>query len=210
MKKEETKKRKISTHTPHARRDNNLLLVCGRSYAFQLTRLMRGVTVSVWKFFRLEYISTHTPHARRDTVFVKTVLISFDFNSHASCEAWLLEPTPYNFKLKISTHTPHARRDFQHYFNDYIGNNFNSHASCEAWHPSQMYNKYFPNFNSHASCEAWHNYINLLDNELLFQLTRLMRGVTLSKTSEFTPIFNFNSHASCEAWQWYKLNTQKI
>ena len=58
--------------------------------AFQLTRLMRGVTYQLFVEIDLMSISTHTPHARRD-----------------------LEPTPYNFKFKISTHTPHARRDKQ-------------------------------------------------------------------------------------------------
>ena len=35
----------ISTHTPHARRDFHIMNFCATSVQFQLTRLMRGVTV---------------------------------------------------------------------------------------------------------------------------------------------------------------------
>ena len=55
---------------------------------FQLTRLMRGVTTASWLVINLMNISTHTPHARRD-VFNEYIYILF----------------------RISTHTPHARRD---------------------------------------------------------------------------------------------------
>ena len=101
----------ISTHTPHARRDVNVRTFSGRLVLFQLTRLMRGVTISNHFFFHLSLfqltrlmrgvtlsfplcplvllISTHTPHARRD------VLPYFLF-----------------VEYEISTHTPHARRDF--------------------------------------------------------------------------------------------------
>ena len=56
----------ISTHTPHARRDleKDLIFHPLRS-SFQLTRLMRGVTVELWE--------------------IKTR--KRNFNSHASCEA---------------------------------------------------------------------------------------------------------------------------
>ena len=57
----------ISTHTPHARRDV-LWGISGELYLaeFQLTRLMRGVTVFVFQIIKHYFISTHTPHARRD------------------------------------------------------------------------------------------------------------------------------------------------
>ena len=55
---------------------------------FQLTRLMRGVTTVNHAHGKKRGISTHTPHARRD-VFQGEAL---------RC-------------LRISTHTPHARRD---------------------------------------------------------------------------------------------------
>ena len=79
---------KISTHTPHARRDRNsrrivryilgfqltrLMRGVTSAYAsqsrerkFQLTRLMRGVTEQDSYFESVNRISTHTPHARRD------------------------------------------------------------------------------------------------------------------------------------------------
>ena len=55
---------------------------------FQLTRLMRGVTIVTIDYNFLANISTHTPHARRDAV-----------------------KSANQANLKISTHTPHARRD---------------------------------------------------------------------------------------------------
>ena len=77
----------ISTHTPHARRDD----ICGlrRIYAntFQLTRLMRGVTRRIFVHVSYIRISTHTPHARRDASMQPRKYVTKDFNSHASCEA---------------------------------------------------------------------------------------------------------------------------
>ena len=80
--------RLISTHTPHARRDCQLLYVLlsipifqltrlmrgvtarstvrQRHSVFQLTRLMRGVTYNLKIIVKIFVISTHTPHARRD------------------------------------------------------------------------------------------------------------------------------------------------
>ena len=102
--------KRISTHTPLARRDRlfhdlllqfltfyshascearhqrwNRVLVVGE---FLLTRPMRGATALVlpWRSFCL--ISTHTPHAGRD---------------YAAAIAWS--------HSRISTHTPHAGRD---------------------------------------------------------------------------------------------------
>ena len=57
---------RISTHTPHARRD------------FIVNRF----------HFPIGIISTHTPHARRDLqIVIEYVQLLHDFNSHASCEA---------------------------------------------------------------------------------------------------------------------------
>ena len=78
----------ISTHTPHARRDQRwkccrytkrkFLLtrlmrgvtfhaaVIRRLCKFLLTRLMRGVTAELERSIADIEISTHTPHARRD------------------------------------------------------------------------------------------------------------------------------------------------
>ena len=81
---------RISTHTPHARRDVFLYSYIAGDDLFQLTRLMRGVTAdtfdelacSGFQLTRLMRgvteaydikcsvvdISTHTPHARRDCI----------------------------------------------------------------------------------------------------------------------------------------------
>ena len=79
----------ISTHTPHARRDQPRLQLKQKTAKFQLTRLMRGVTLKIIVLVQLlkfqltrlmrgvtagyeseqaeiKNISTHTPHARRD------------------------------------------------------------------------------------------------------------------------------------------------
>ena len=42
----------ISTHTPHARRDQDFANFCISGYSFQLTRLMRGVTCKLVKFIQ--------------------------------------------------------------------------------------------------------------------------------------------------------------
>ena len=56
----------ISTHTPHARRDLSYIVTFLTCFPFQLTRLMRGVTMDVEEIAANPAISTHTPHARRD------------------------------------------------------------------------------------------------------------------------------------------------
>ena len=81
------------------------------------------------------------------------------FNSHASCEAWHLTKFLIIGIIFISTHTPHARRDRNVQHTKEMQEDFNSHASCEAW---QMSRKVTLNCN-------------------IFQLTRLMRGVTESR-----------------------------
>ena len=79
---------RISTHTPHARRDFNIAYNFSKLSTFQLTRLMRGVTASPWLRKQTSPISTHTPHARRDDdINELKAIFNNDFNSHASCEA---------------------------------------------------------------------------------------------------------------------------
>ena len=58
----------ISTHTPHARRDDFIESVTVAITIFLLTRLMRGVTIRTVQFTVPARISTHTPHARRDDI----------------------------------------------------------------------------------------------------------------------------------------------
>ena len=54
---------------------------------FQLTRLMRGVTLRPLYYVSDSDISTHTPHARRDLYNYNGFAGNSHFNSHASCEA---------------------------------------------------------------------------------------------------------------------------
>ena len=78
----------ISTHTPHAGRDNHvperftyfgdfyshapcgarpgIVRLCRHSLTFLLTRPMRGATALFIQFLTKTPISTHTPHAGRD------------------------------------------------------------------------------------------------------------------------------------------------
>ena len=101
---------RISTHTPHARRDIVTYGSVLTAYDFY-----SHASCEAWLFHLYSYlwwmpISTHTPHARRDIW----------------TELWKMT-------LKISTHTPHARRDMWRLLLCLIRSNFYSHASCEAW-----------------------------------------------------------------------------
>ena len=77
----------ISTHTPHARRDSATHQGIFQIFSFLLTRLMRGVTKKPDSAGIDRRISTHTPHARRDMVAMEKIPGFFHFYSHASCEA---------------------------------------------------------------------------------------------------------------------------
>ena len=79
---------RISTHTPHAGRNLNYIRYWQANGEFQLTRPMRGATLSPTPLSSRANISTHTPHAGR--------------NAQArGCSA----------PQSISTHTPHAGRN---------------------------------------------------------------------------------------------------
>ena len=122
----------ISTHAPHARRDDIAAEVArkeldfysrasceARHYysllaqmliPFLLTRLMRGATeadlreADLWDFY-----SRASCEARQ--LFFCPALRNQHFYSRASCEA-RLSPFSYRSMLPcISTHAPHARRD---------------------------------------------------------------------------------------------------
>ena len=77
----------ISTHTPHARRDDYYRNKFAEDRKFLLTRLMRGVTKHLRCLRLSTLISTHTPHARRDYKIKISIFQFLDFYSHASCEA---------------------------------------------------------------------------------------------------------------------------
>ena len=80
----------ISTHTPHARRDEIVARVTALEAAFQLTRLMRGVTSFICGAWNQERVFQLTRLMRGVTG--KTY-------------------TKWSVSVGISTHTPHARRD---------------------------------------------------------------------------------------------------
>ena len=122
---------------------------------FQLTRLMRGVTLSTLSRWYTTHISTHTPLARRDfTVLTGCTFVSL-ISTHTplarrDAEVSVFKPIAFTFQLTrllrgvtspiaafmsandISTHTPLARRDFVVLLKRMPARNFNSHASCEA------------------------------------------------------------------------------
>ena len=102
---------KISTHAPHARRDNSMVEKMAAeinfysrascearqertmntvvNVRFLLTRLMRGATPLAGIIEQEFTISTHAPHARRDNIIKNPMYRVIDFYSRASCEARL-------------------------------------------------------------------------------------------------------------------------
>ena len=80
----------ISTHTPHARRDENGDLIIS-----------------------IQQISTHTPHARRDS-FIIPVRLLFVISTHTPHARRDERLAADDNRQHISTHTPHARRDALH------------------------------------------------------------------------------------------------
>ena len=78
---------RISTHTPHARRDemtvDTLRILDISTHTPHARRDIISFRVEVLFIF----ISTHTPHARRDSMPRMSGRSSLYFNSHASCEA---------------------------------------------------------------------------------------------------------------------------
>ena len=146
----------ISTHTPHARCDSEILcqLVAKNPhfyshtscevrqlrksatpelYKFLLTHLMRGATRPPARTGGDTGISTHTPHARCDGKN-RQKFVDFRISTHtphARCDTQRLLTL---FMRMISTHTPHARCD-NHPFNfSFQKSNFYSHTSCEVRH----------------------------------------------------------------------------
>ena len=190
----------ISTHTPHARRDIRTAKITTLDRISTHTPHARRDS---WRTCppQENQISTHTPHARRDKQYRFTDIPEPNFNSHASCEAWQKWVFPSVRTEDISTHTPHARRDSSYQKEVTMQGDFNSHASCEAW---PTYQKIYPwdvfYFNSHASCEAWQQ---LLQNFL--HVRCISTHTPHARRDPFSDIpsrihRNFNSHASCEAW----------
>ena len=169
----------ISTHTPHAGRDNQMYAAMKAAVSISThTPLARRDS------FRrpdgeLIRISTHTPLARRDKSKQRSQKYCSNFYSHASCEARQISDAVYAGKSVISTHTPLARRDplsdrgAVHY------SNFYSHASCEA----------------RRSCRCCRRY------RMKFLLTRLLRGAT-SLTADSDGSFIISTHTPLARRDW--------
>ena len=154
------------------------MLLLSATLAFQLTRLMRGVTDSANKTVATLMISTHTPHARRDRndlTIRRTSFIS-THTPHARRDQKSLHLL--GRPSRISTHTPHARRDKSIRYQEEIKRKFQLTRLMRGV--------------TLLPCV-----VRLETSQ--FQLTRLMRGVTLCACFYARYSVYFNSHASCEA-----------
>ena len=169
--------RRISTHTPHARRDPLHNRHCFNIYNFNSHASCEAWRGIIPRDTPVENISTHTPHARRD-IFPQNLL---------------------NL-IYISTHTPHARRDGRTWGQDLGQAYFNSHASCEAWPPNDRCSDSMYYFNSHASCEAWRGSFDNIWMLLYFNSHASCEAWPAHTNPMLLQISDFNSHASCEAW----------
>ena len=146
----------ISTHTPHAGRDNS----------------------PSSKYPKSLMISTHTPHAGRDSWIWSCSNCNDNFYSHAPCGARHVcdvVPTALQF---ISTHTPHAGRDADGNVCAYQRIDFYSHAPCGARQSLFLAASAALNFYSHAPCGARPFTHNSSSRYWKFLLTRPMRGAT--------------------------------
>ena len=79
--------------------------------AFQLTRLMRGVTRHLNFRNLFLTISTHTPHARRDKTEFFFAFAHSEFQLTCLMRGVTKQVVLLLAYIIISTHTPHARRD---------------------------------------------------------------------------------------------------
>ena len=100
----------ISTHTPHARRDSLLPLISKNSSIFQLTRLMRGVTLladksASGKTFQLTRLM-------RGVTSMPLIFSSSRLFQLTRLMRGVTHELSFSDRFsEISTHTPHARRD---------------------------------------------------------------------------------------------------
>ena len=104
------------------------------------------------------------------------------------------------FILDISTHTPHARRDVTHSYLCIclqIISTHTPHARRDYFFIVQRANLVISTHTPHARRDT--TVENSRTAEGKFQLTRLMRGVTIFSAPFLLHASNFNSHASCEA-----------
>ena len=150
----------ISTHTPHAGRNDKTADKDCKDVIFQLTRPMRGATHMIFAIYTDIMISTHTPHAGRNIYNKPNVEIRFiNFNSHAPCGAQHNSLTTLSGDLTISTHTPHAGRNI-----DLFANMDTVKILFQLTRPMRGATKSF---------------FYLAYRQSQFQLTRPMRGATV-------------------------------
>ena len=168
----------ISTHAPHARRDFPPISILPTTFTFLLTRLMRGATKKLLLILekKSNFYSRASCEARlipqqRSNRFARFLLTRLMRGATRSREVVLLTNI-------ISTHAPHARRDghIRAFLRSW--ENFYSRASCEARPPCYGSQCRITHFYSRASCEARLMWSEMQDSNLLFLLTRLMRGAT--------------------------------
>ena len=142
---------------------------------FQLTRLMRGVTSTAAVSSYRQTISTHTPHARRD-VRSQACKAHPRISTHTPHARRDNSPALRSQILGISTHTPHARRDLRHF-------------GCS----------FFAKISTHTP-HARRDLMLLLYLPLQAISTHTPHARRdLKQLSGLQSLFNFNSHASCEA-----------
>ena len=121
----------ISTHTPHAGRDDFRLKAWKSLWISTHTPLARRDAILMLNSI-LTAISTHTPLTRRDSYGAPRLPVTNEFlltrllrgATKLICRAWSA--------VMISTHTPLARRDYCRPMAGFKLIDFYSHASCEA------------------------------------------------------------------------------
>ena len=166
-------------------------------------------------------ISTHTPHARRDNAVAFTIGFVTNFNSHASCEAWQLTVSPtYSWRLFQLTRLMRGVTNKclkKPYFFQFqltrlmrgVTGDENGLCYFEKFQLTRLMrgvtaagmslNQYCT-FQLTRLMRGVTTFIRENKTIKIFQLTRLMRGVTFGAFYIFIMVINFNSHASCEAW----------
>ena len=122
----------ISTHTPHAGRDEYPTGAGVQCFRFLLTRPMRGATCDWCTVGWCFCISTHTPHAGRDSASVDTSIGKCRFLLTRPMRGATIHELRKQRRRYISTHTPHAGRDMAKQLAENQLKNFYSHAPCGA------------------------------------------------------------------------------
>ncbi len=190
----------ISTHTPHAGRDDHFAWIPRAMFIFQLTRPMRGATANVNTFPDHAKISTHTPHAGRDGHVGLYVGGGLHFNSHAPCGArrsfhdFLRSCEKFQLTRPMRGATVCPGDPAQGWIH------FNSHAPCGArrTHPRVCaLDAFISTHTPHAGRDM--RGATAQNGASGFQLTRPMRGATPARPLVRRHRRHFNSHAPCGA-----------